>query len=119
MSERLVIPIDDEAGRLVGYAVILGRKRARYRFLSGIAKSQVVFNVHRAVATRQATVIVVEGYFDCLKVYQAGFGSVVALMGRLVRASATIAATAFSADRPDAGCRKQPAGPTLRAGTPS
>jgi DNA primase len=43
--------------------------------------SQVLFNLHRAAATQQSTVIVVEGFFDCLKVYQAGIGSVVALMG--------------------------------------
>jgi DNA primase len=82
MSQRLVIPIEDEAGRLVGYC---GRcvdgSEPRYRFPAGFAKSQVLFNLHRAVATRQSTVIVVEGFFDCLKVYQAGFSSVVALMG--------------------------------------
>jgi DNA primase len=37
------------------------------------------YRIHEA--SRQSTVIVVEGFFDCLKVYQAGFGSVVALMG--------------------------------------
>jgi len=29
----------------------------------------------------QSTVVIVEGFFDCLKVFQAGFASVVALMG--------------------------------------
>jgi DNA primase len=82
MSQRLVIPIDDEAGRLVGYCGrSLDGSEPRYRFPAGFAKSQVLFNLHRAAATRQSTVIVVEGFFDCLKVYQAGFGSVVALMG--------------------------------------
>jgi DNA primase len=44
----------------------------------------VVFNLHRAIefAARQGGVaIVVEGFFDCLKVHQAGYGNVVALMG--------------------------------------
>jgi DNA primase len=82
MSQRLVIPIDDEAGRLVGYAGrSLDGSQPRYRFPAGFAKSQMVFNLHRATAARQSMVIVVEGFFDCLKVYQAGFGSVVALMG--------------------------------------
>jgi DNA primase len=82
MSQRLVIPMDDEAGRLVGYCGrSLDGSEPRYRFPAGFAKSQVLFNLHRAVATRQATAIVVEGFFDCLKVYQAGFGAVVALMG--------------------------------------
>jgi DNA primase len=82
MSQRLVIPIEDEAGRLVAYCGrSLDGSEPRYRFPRGFAKSQVLFNLHRAAATRQSTVIVVEGFFDCLKVNQAGFGSVVALMG--------------------------------------
>ena len=82
MNRRLVIPLDDEVGQLVGYSGrSLDGSEPRYRFPAGFAKSQVLFNLHRATATRQSTVIVVEGFFDCLKVYQAGFGSVVALMG--------------------------------------
>jgi len=82
MSQRLVIPIDDEAGRLVSYCGrSLDGSEPRYRFPAGFAKSQVLFNLHRAAAARQSTVVVVEGFFDCLKVYQAGFRSVVALMG--------------------------------------
>lgn len=82
MSQRLVIPIDDEAGRLVGYGGrSLDGSEPRYRFPAGFAKSQVLFNLHRAAVTGQPTAIIVEGFFDCLKVYQAGFASVVALMG--------------------------------------
>jgi DNA primase len=82
MSRCLVIPLEDEAGRLVGYCGrCLDGSEPRYRFPAGFAKSQVLFNLHRAAAARQSTVILVEGFFDCLKVYQAGFGSVVALMG--------------------------------------
>jgi DNA primase len=45
------------------------------------ADGLVVFNLHWAVAREEGTVIVVEGFFDCFKVHQAGFGSVVALIG--------------------------------------
>jgi len=41
----------------------------------------VVFNYHRAAAGSDRRVIVVEGFSDCLRVYQAGFASGVALMG--------------------------------------
>jgi DNA primase len=82
---RMVFPIHDEGGEVVAYA---GRTmdgcEPRYLFPPGFPKSQVVFNLHRAVelAARQGgVVIVVEGFFDCMKVHQAGYGNVVALMG--------------------------------------
>ena len=79
---RLVIPIHNERGELAAYC---GRAvdgtQPRYRFPAGFAKSEFVFNLHRAAAAGQSTVVVVEGFFDCLKVYQAGVTAVVALMG--------------------------------------
>ena len=45
------------------------------------ARSQVVFNLHRAVREAAGCAIVVEGFFDCLRVHQAGYHNVVALMG--------------------------------------
>src|SRR2546426_11510116 len=82
MSGRVVIPIHDECGRLVAYAgrSVDGRE-PRYRFPAGFGKSQVLFNFHRAAATGGDTVIVVEGFFDCLRIRQAGWASVVALLG--------------------------------------
>ncbi|MGO9262167.1 MAG: toprim domain-containing protein [Bryobacteraceae bacterium] len=44
----------------------------RYKFPAGFPKSRVLFNLHRAAASGEETVIVVEGFFDCLKVHQAG-----------------------------------------------
>lgn len=82
MSQRLVIPIHDEVGGLVAYCGrSLDGSAPRYKFPAGFAKSQVLFNLHRAAARGEPTGIVVEGFFDCLKVHQAGFRSVVALMG--------------------------------------
>jgi DNA primase len=85
---RMVFPIHDERGELVAYAGrVMDGREPRYLFPPGFRKSQVVFNLHRAVksAARQGGVaIVVEGFFDCLKVHQAGYGNVVALMGASV-----------------------------------
>lgn len=82
MSGRIAIPIHDDQGRLVAYC---GRTPdgavPRYRFPAGFQKSQVLFNYHRARATGNHRVIVVEGFFDCMRVHQAGFPCVVALMG--------------------------------------
>jgi DNA primase len=46
-----------------------------------LATKPLLFNHHRARATGDDQVIVVEGFFDCMRVHQAGFGCVVALMG--------------------------------------
>jgi DNA primase len=82
MSGRLAIPIHDEAGRLVAYC---GRsvtvEDPRYRFPAAFRKSAVLFNYHRAAAFADDGVVVVEGFFDSMRVHQAGFPSVVALMG--------------------------------------
>lgn len=53
----------------------------RYRFPAAFRKSAVLFNYHRAVALADKDVVIVEGFFDAMRVHQAGFPSVVALMG--------------------------------------
>ena len=82
MHGRVVIPIHDDRGQLLAYA---GRSiheaHPKYLFPAHFQKSSVLFNLHRARACGQDTVIVVEGFFDSLKVYQAGLHRVVALMG--------------------------------------
>ena len=52
-----------------------------YLFPPGFHKSQVVFNLHRAVGESARCALVVEGFFDCLQVHQAGYRNVVALLG--------------------------------------
>jgi DNA primase len=83
---RVVIPIHDERGQLLAYAgrsVDAASETAgpKYKLPAGFRKSSVLFNLHRAAARSQDSVIVVEGFFDCLKVHQAGLPGVVALMG--------------------------------------
>ena len=81
MSERVVIPIHNEVGELIAYA---GRSiddsEPKYKVPAGFKKSLVLFNLHRA-ENPQDRVVVVEGFFDAMKVHQAGFPHVVALMG--------------------------------------
>jgi len=82
MSQRIAIPIHDPGGRLVAYSGrALDGAEPRYRFPGGFHKSQVLFNYHRARAAGQDRVIVVEGFFDCMRVHQVDFPSVVGLMG--------------------------------------
>jgi DNA primase catalytic core len=81
-SGRLVIPIHNVRGELVAYCGrALDGSAPRYRFPPGFAKSQVLFNFHRSAAADKRVVVVVEGFFDCCHLYQAGLRSVVALMG--------------------------------------
>jgi DNA primase len=82
LRHRIVFPIHDCDGQLVAYA---GRSidgsEPRYLFPPGFRKSQVVFNLHRAVEYPAGCAVVVEGFFDCLRVHQAGYRNVVGLMG--------------------------------------
>ena len=81
MAGRIVIPIHDENGLLVAYAGrSIDQTEPRYRFPARFRKSLVLFNLHRAAAADKS-VIVVEGFFDCLRVHEAGLPGVVALMG--------------------------------------
>jgi DNA primase len=81
MSGRMVIPIHNRRGEIVAYA---GRapdgRMPKYKLPAGFHKSSELFNLHRVLATGSKTVIVVEGYFDCMRVHQAGLPGV-ALMG--------------------------------------
>jgi DNA primase len=82
MQGRIVIPLQDGQGRLVGYAGrAIHSDTPRYKFPTGFRKSLVLFNLHRVRGSGSRQAIVVEGFFDCLRVHQAGFPQVVALMG--------------------------------------
>ena len=82
LAGRCVIPIRDEQSRLVAYAGrAVNGEQPKYRFPARFRKSQVLFNLDRAIQTGRRKVIVVEGFFDALKVHQGGHPAVVALMG--------------------------------------
>jgi DNA primase len=79
---RVVIPIHNEHGELVAYSGrAIGQTAPKYRLPAGFRKSHVLFNLHRAIESRDYTLILVEGFFDTFKVHQAGHHNVAALMG--------------------------------------
>jgi DNA primase len=79
MQGRCVIPIHNGAGELVAYAGrAIDGEEPRYKFPAGFHKSLELFNLHRVKG--ELSVVLVEGFFDCMKVTQAGFPCV-ALMG--------------------------------------
>jgi DNA primase len=80
MSGRIVIPIHNGLGELVGYAGrSLDGEDPRYKFPAGFHKSIELYNLHR-IAGKTDQVILVEGFFSVMKLWQADFASV-ALMG--------------------------------------
>ena len=86
MSGRIVIPIQNKDGELVGYA---GRwpgqppeDRPKYKLPAGFRKSAEVFNLDRASKEEKGLpLIVVEGFFDVINLWQLGFHRVVSIMG--------------------------------------
>jgi hypothetical protein len=85
MSGRVAIPIHNGQGELVAYAgrAVNGEK-PKYKLPARFKKSLELFNLHRAIAASNGplrSVILVEGFFDTMKLYQAGYRRVVALMG--------------------------------------
>jgi DNA primase len=86
MAGRIAIPIHNEVGEFVAYA---GRwpgeppeGEGKYKPPAGFHKSLVVYNLHRAREyAKDAGLIVVEGFFDAMRVWQAGYPNVLALMG--------------------------------------
>ena len=88
MAGWMVIPIHNAAGQLVAYA---GRwpgepdGTPKYKLPRGFRKSLELFNLHRALQEpHEIPLVVVEGFFGCMKIWQAGFRRVVALMGSML-----------------------------------
>ena len=82
LTGRIVIPIANARGQTVAYAGrALDDSPPKYKLPAGFRKAWELFNLHRAAATGSKTAIMVEGYFDCLRVHRAGLPWVVALMG--------------------------------------
>jgi DNA primase len=85
MHDRIVIPIHNVTGELVAYAGrAIDGSEPRYKFPAGFHKSLELFNLHRVKA--EVSVVLVEGFFDCMKVAQAGYPCV-ALMGSTMSAA--------------------------------
>ena len=87
MRSCIAFPIHNEDGELVAYA---GRRLkpqdakiyGKYKLPKGFHKQLVLYNLHRAKAEiAEHGLILVEGFFAVLKLYEWGFKNVVACMG--------------------------------------
>ena len=85
---RLMFPIWNERGKIIGFGGRALMPDVQPKYLNSAesplySKSQVLYALHfaRDVAQKLGRLVVVEGYFDCLSLHQAGIQNVVASCG--------------------------------------
>ena len=86
MEGRIAIPIHNVKGEVVAYAGRFvgepGEDTPKYKLPPGFRKSQELFNIDRAIKQpADMSLVIVEGFFDAMKLHQHGCYKVVALMG--------------------------------------
>jgi DNA primase len=86
MADRIAIPIHNVKGEVVAYAGRFagepGEDTPKYKLPPGFRKSQELFNIDRASKEPvEVTMVIVEGFFGCMKLQQHGCRKVVAIMG--------------------------------------
>lgn len=90
--DRLMFPIHDNQGRVVGFGGrVMGKGEPKYLnspetpFFN---KSYLLYNLHRSKPHIKTTgqIVLVEGYMDVIALYQAGFKTAVAPLGTAVTA---------------------------------
>jgi DNA primase len=95
MHDRIVIPIHNPMGELVAYAGrAIDGSESRYKFPAGFHKSLELYNLHRVRG--ELSVILVEGFFDCMKVTQAGYPCVALMGSTMSKAQENILAENFA-----------------------
>ncbi|MGB1285291.1 MAG: DNA primase [Aggregatilineales bacterium] len=85
---RMMIPIHDERGRVIGFGARALKKDDTVKYINSpqgelFNKSSVLFGLHRAKSSIRdtGTAVIVEGYLDAIQAHQAGYYNVVAQMG--------------------------------------
>ncbi|MFN7938081.1 MAG: DNA primase [Bryobacteraceae bacterium] len=85
---RLIFPIQNESGKIVGFAGRVLAKGDEPKYLNSpetdvYRKSRVLYNIHRAreAARKEGRFVLVEGYMDVIGLSAAGLGEAVASCG--------------------------------------
>lgn len=81
-TDMTIVPMHDPTGMLVGF---VGRsvEGKEFKNTPRLPKSKTAFNFHRAKKQGEV-VIIVESSFDAMRIHQAGYPNVVALLGGYV-----------------------------------
>ena len=90
---RLMFPIWNERGKTIGFGGRALMPEAQPKYLNSpesplYSKSNILYAMHlaRNTAQKAGRLVVVEGYFDCLSLHQAGIENVVASCGTALTA---------------------------------
>ena len=76
------VPLHDRTGKLLGYCgKDLSVPKGKWKSTSGLPKSCHLFNLHRALPYIRERVILVEGFFQAMFLWQSGYNNVIAIMG--------------------------------------
>ena len=91
---RLMLPVIDVQGNVVGFTsrILPGLEGAKYLNSPDTVcfkKSQLIYALNFAKATKRPNLILVEGSIDVITLHQAGFDNVVAAMGTTLTADHT------------------------------
>lgn len=86
LAKRLIIPIINAAGKVIGFGgrVLQKTDSAKYKNTGGtpiFEKRYNLYGMNLFAKQRSQTAIIVEGYFDLISLYQAGITNAVAPMG--------------------------------------
>ena len=86
--QRLMFPLHDSSGRVVGFSGRTLNKDIQPKYINTATspvfeKNQILYNLHRAKRAIKATrrVVMFEGFMDAIAAHQAGLEESVALMG--------------------------------------
>jgi hypothetical protein len=86
MSGRVVFPLHNESGELVGYAgrlvddSLISEANPRWKFPAGFQRGKVLYNLHRVTEDDWTEAIVVESFWGILACVRAGIMNAVAIM---------------------------------------
>jgi len=84
-GKRIIIPIGDDKGRLVGYSLrkMNDDKEKKYKHKANMQKHKIIYNLCSARhELDKFPLMICEGFSDVWKAYQCGYLSAVAIMGK-------------------------------------
>ena len=101
MADRIAIPIHNVKGEVVAYSGRFPGEPTedipKYKLPQGFRKSQELFNIDRAVKEpADKPLVIVEGFFDAIKLHQHGCRKVIALMGSTMSATQEVLIRQYS-----------------------